>query len=186
MLLSGLSWEIYSLQDFPGVPEVVEDGKTFVENAIKKATAVAAYLKTWTLADDSGLIVDALGGAPGVLSARFAGEERDDAKNNEKLLKLLDGVPQEKRTARFCAALAFVSPAGEVWTTEGYCHGLITFAPRGENGFGYDPLFLLPELGLTMAELTDEQKNQISHRAMAMRNFRAYLETKLKEACVER
>ncbi len=186
MLLSGLSWEIYSLQDFPGVPEVVEDGKTFVENAIKKAAAVAAYLKTWTLADDSGLIVDALGGAPGVLSARFAGEERDDAKNNEKLLKLLDGVPQEKRTARFCAALAFVSPAGEIWTTEGFCHGLITFAPRGENGFGYDPLFLLPELGLTMAELTDEQKNQISHRAMAMRNFRAYLETKLKEACVER
>jgi XTP/dITP diphosphohydrolase len=180
MLLSDLSWEVYSLQDFPGLPEVEEDGKTFSENAVKKATAVAGHLKTWTIADDSGLIVDALDGAPGVHSARFAGEERDDAKNNEKLLKLLNGVPQEKRTARFCSALAFVSPEGEVWTTEGYCPGLITFAPRGENGFGYDPLFLLPELGLTMAELTDEQKNQISHRAMAMRNFRDYLATKFK------
>ena len=180
MLLSDLSWDVCSLFEFPGVPEVEEDGQTFVENAVKKATAVADYLKAWTIADDSGLTVDALHGAPGVFSARFAGEERDDAKNNEKLLKMLDGVPWEQRTARFHSALAFVSPEGEVWTTEGLCEGIITFEPRGENGFGYDPLFFIPDLELTMAELSDEQKNQISHRAVAMRNFRAYLSPKFK------
>lgn len=180
MLLSDLSWEVCSLFDFPGAPEVVEDGKTFVENAVKKATTVADYLKAWTIADDSGLTVDALHGAPGVFSARFAGEERDDAKNNAQLLKMLAGIPWEQRTARFRSALAFVSPEGEVWTTEGFCAGIIAFEPRGENGFGYDPLFFLPELGLTMAELSDEQKNQISHRAMAMRNFRTHLATEFK------
>ncbi len=175
MLLSDLRWEVCSLLDYSGVPEVEEDGVTFIENAIKKATTVARYLNEWTVADDSGLEVDALKGAPGVRSARFAGVQGDDQANNEKLLQKLTAVAWEKRTARFRSALAFASPEGEVWTTEGWCEGVISFEPRGEGGFGYDPLFYLPELELTMAELSDEEKNKISHRAMAMKNFRAYL-----------
>ena len=120
--------------------------------------------------------MDYLNGAPGVYSARFAGAHGDDRKNNEKLLNLLAGVPWEQRTARFRTVLAFASPDGELWTTEGECPGLIALEPRGKGGFGYDPLFYLPERGKTMAELPEEEKNQISHRAAAMRKFRAYLE----------
>ncbi|NLC53335.1 MAG: XTP/dITP diphosphatase [Firmicutes bacterium] len=175
MFLAGLPWQIPSLSDFPEVPEVAEDGANFRENALKKASAVAKALQIWALADDSGLEVDYLNGAPGVYSARFAGEHGNDAKNNEKLLALMKGVPWGERTARFRSALAFVSPEGVAWTTEGTCEGIITLAPRGEGGFGYDPLFYLPEYDLTMAELSEEKKNQISHRAVAMRKFRAYL-----------
>lgn len=175
-LVSGLPWEVLSLYDFPGVPEVEEDGVTFKENAIKKATTVARYLNEWTLADDSGLEVKALNGAPGVFSARFAGVQGDDERNNKKLLQLLEDVPWEKRSARFRCVLAFASPEGEViWTTEGDCEGIITYEPRGKKGFGYDPLFYLPALELTMAELSEEKKNQISHRAKAMKDFREYL-----------
>lgn len=175
-LLAGLPWQISSLEDFPEVPAVEEDGASFRENALKKALVVATTLRMWALADDSGLEVDYLNGAPGVLSARFAGEHGDDAKNNEKLLALLAGVPWTQRTARFRSVLAFVSPDGDAWTTEGTCEGIIALAPRGTAGFGYDPLFYLPEYGLTMAELPAEKKNQISHRAVAIRKFRAYLE----------
>ena len=156
---------------------MVEDGKTFREHAVKKAVTVAVLLKEWTLADDSGLEVDALDGAPGVFSARFAGEPGDDRKNNEKLLRLLAGVPMEQRTARFRCVLALASPEGEVWTTERTCEGLIGLAPRGDQGFGYDPLFYLPELGVTMAELPEEKKNAISHRGKAMKDLLAYLKT---------
>ncbi|MBA2132639.1 XTP/dITP diphosphatase [Capillibacterium thermochitinicola] len=175
MLLAGLPWAISSLADFPEVPEVEEDGTTFRENALKKATFVAKHLQMWALADDSGLEVDYLNGAPGVYSARFAGVHGDDAKNNEKLLALLAGVPWAQRTARFRCALAFVSPEGVAWTTEGTCEGFIALAPKGEGGFGYDPLFYLPEYDRTMAELPEEEKNRISHRAVAMRQFRDYL-----------
>lgn len=175
MLLAGLPWEIFSLSEFPAVPEVEEDGATFRENALKKASVVAKTLKMWALADDSGLEVDYLNGAPGVYSARFAGEHGDDVKNIEKLLTLLNGVPWAQRTARFCSALAFVSPEGDAWTTEGTCEGIIALAPRGEGGFGYDPVFYLPEYDLTMAEIPEEKKNQISHRAVAMEKFRNYL-----------
>ncbi|NLM36605.1 MAG: XTP/dITP diphosphatase [Firmicutes bacterium] len=175
MLLAGLPWEICSLAEFPDVPEVAEDGRTFRDNALKKAGFVAKTLQMWALADDSGLEVDYLNGAPGVFSARFAGAHGDDVKNNEKLLALLDGVPWAQRTARFRCALAFVSPAGVAWTTEGTCEGFIALAARGEGGFGYDPLFYLPEYDRTMAELPEEEKNRISHRAVAMRQFRNYL-----------
>ena len=159
-MLAGSSWELCSVADFPELPPVVEDGQTFRENAVKKALTVAEILKEWTLADDSGLEVDALGGAPGVYSARFAGEPGDDRKNNEKLLRLLAGVPSEQRTARFRCVLALASPEGEIWTTERTCEGLIGLAPRGDQGFGYDPLFYLPELGVTMAELPEERKTR--------------------------
>lgn len=179
-LLAGLPWQVTSLLDYPEVPEVEEDGATFRENAIKKALVVAKRLRLWTLADDSGLEVDFLNGAPGVYSARFAGIHGDDRKNNEKLLKLMAGVPWEQRTARFRCVLAFASPAGRLWTTEGECPGIIGLEPREEGGFGYDPLFYLPERGKTMAELPEEEKNQISHRAIAMGKFRAYLEHEFK------
>ncbi|HHT49319.1 MAG TPA: XTP/dITP diphosphatase [Firmicutes bacterium] len=174
--LADLPWQVVSLLDYPEIPEVEEDGATFEENAIKKATEVAQKLGLWTLADDSGLEVDYLHGAPGVFSARFAGVHGDNEKNKEKLLQLLTGVPWDQRTARFRAALAFASPDGQLWTTEGECTGLIALQPQGEGGFGYDPLFYLPEWGLTMAELPEEVKNRISHRAVAMGKFRAYLE----------
>lgn len=167
-LLAPLGYEVVSLEDFPGVPEVPEDGATFAENAVKKATAVARHTGHLVLADDSGLEVDCLGGAPGVLSARFAGEHGNDRANNEKLLALLAGVPTEKRTARFRCVVAVATPAGEVWTAEGSCEGIIADAPRGEGGFGYDPLFYVPELGKTFAELEPEVKNRLSHRARAL------------------
>lgn len=181
-MLAGFPWELSSAADFPQLPTVVEDGKTFRENAVKKALTVAKILKEWTLADDSGLEVDALDRAPGVLSARFAGEPRDDGRNNEKLLRLLANTPREQRTARFRCALALISPEGKIWTTERTCEGLIGSAPRGSQGFGYDPLFYLPELGVTMAELPEEKKNEISHRGKAMRD----LLERLKEIAPDR
>ncbi|HHU50729.1 MAG TPA: XTP/dITP diphosphatase [Firmicutes bacterium] len=168
-------WELSPLSAYPEAPEVEEDGETFRDNAVKKATVVAKAVGEWALADDSGLEVDALGGAPGVYSARYAGlnhlGERDDQKNNEKLLTELVGVPLSRRTARFKSVIALASPEGKVWTAEGSCEGYISLEPRGERGFGYDPLFYLPEYGLTMAELTEEEKNRISHRARAMEQF---------------
>ncbi|MBE3586254.1 MAG: XTP/dITP diphosphatase [Thermoanaerobacter sp.] len=167
-LLSPLGYEVLSLEHFPGVPEVVEDGATFKDNAVKKATAVARHTGQLALADDSGLEVDYLGGAPGVRSARFAGEGHDDRANNEKLLRLLAGVPPEKRTARFRCVVAVATPEGKVLTTEGTCEGIIAEEPRGEGGFGYDPLFYVPSCGKTFAELEPEVKNRISHRGRAL------------------
>lgn len=168
-------WELSPVSAYPEAPAVEEDGETFRDNAVKKATVVAAAVGEWALADDSGLEVDALGGAPGVYSARYAGlnqhGERNDQKNNEKLLKELAGVPLSRRTARFKSVIALASPEGKVWTAEGSCEGYIGMEPRGERGFGYDPLFYLPEYGLTMAELAEEEKNRISHRARAMEQF---------------
>jgi len=179
-LLAFPSIEIVALSDYEGAPEIREDGTTFAENAIKKARAAAAFTQEIALADDSGLEVDFLGGQPGVFSARFAGRPGDDAANNAKLLKLLEGVPWEKRTARFRCVIAIATPADEIYTAEGTCEGYIGFAPRGEGGFGYDPLFYVPGEEKTFAELDLETKNRISHRGRALTKARAILERLLK------
>ncbi|KJS18539.1 MAG: purine NTP phosphatase [Peptococcaceae bacterium BRH_c4b] len=166
-LLSPLGVEVLSLDNFPGVPEVEEDGDTFKANALKKALTVSLHTGEIALADDSGLEVDYLGGAPGVHSARFAGVGRDDLENNEKLLRLMKNVPPEKRTARFRCVVALATPEGRTFTTEGACEGIIGNSPRGGEGFGYDPLFVVPEFGKTFAELDMETKNRISHRGRA-------------------
>jgi len=166
-LLADLPASVSSLADWPEPIKVIEDGITFEENAIKKAKEVAQRTGKIALADDSGLEVDALGGAPGVYSARFAGENATDAENNQKLLEMLQGIPLPKRTARFRCAVAIATPQGKVVTTMGTCEGLIGEMPQGEHGFGYDPLFYVPEYGKTFAELELVIKNQISHRAKA-------------------
>jgi XTP/dITP diphosphohydrolase len=157
------------------IPEVVEDGDTFVANAIKKAREVSAATGLPALADDSGLEVDALGGAPGVYSARYAGEGAGDAANNAKLLAALAGVPAERRTARFRASLALADVAGPlgaaVETADGICEGVVLAEARGTGGFGYDPLFFSPELGMTFAEAGVGPKGDLSHRARAMRTL---------------
>ena len=159
-------------------PQVVEDGKTFEENALKKARTLAAFSGRVTLADDSGLEVDALHGEPGIHSARYSGEDGDDARNNEKLLRALAGVPEEKRRARFVCVLALCAPAalgGGEWLFRGECEGRIAFAPRGENGFGYDPLFFYPPLNQTFAEVDREAKCRVSHRGQALRKLAVVL-----------
>lgn len=168
-LLENLPVEIYTLQDFPDLPEIEETGATFLENALQKARMAAEFTQFISLADDSGLEVDALGGQPGVYSARFAGEPCDDYNNNLKLLALLQKTPSEQRTARFLSVLALVTPDGLKYTAEGRCEGIILEQLRGTGGFGYDPLFYLPVFGKTMAELTLEEKNAVSHRGKALK-----------------
>ncbi|RQD77111.1 MAG: XTP/dITP diphosphatase [Candidatus Syntrophonatronum acetioxidans] len=160
--------EVKSLLDYPQCPEVVEDGNSFEENAIKKAETIKEYTGEMVLADDSGLEVDYLEGKPGIYSARFAGEGAGDEENNNKLLNLLQGVPPEDRGAQFTCVIAISSPERETVTVKGICRGIITDAPRGEMGFGYDPLFLVPAYGKTFSELEPEIKNRISHRGKAM------------------
>lgn len=174
-LLADLGVTMRSLFDVPGAPEVEEDGRTFAENAVKKAETIARFTGLPALADDSGLEVDALGGAPGVFSARYAGEGASDAANNEKLLAALAGVPAERRTARYRCVLALAAPGMPTVTVEGVCEGRIAEQPRGTGGFGYDPLFYLPGRGKTMAELRPEEKNAISHRGQALRRLKALL-----------
>ncbi len=173
-----LGMEIISRQE-AGVPdfEVVEDGDTFEENSEKKARAIMEACGQITIADDSGLMVDALGGAPGVYSARYAGEDGNDAKNNVKLLAMMSDVPMEQRTAKFVSVITMVYPDGETLVARGECRGHIIFEEKGDNGFGYDPLFVPEGFTKTFAELTGEEKNKISHRASALRE----LERLLKE-----
>lgn len=151
-------------------PEVEETGTTFAENAFLKADAVMRASGLPAIADDSGLVVDALDGAPGVYSARFGGKE-SDGERTALLLEKLEGVPVEKRTARFVSAIACCLPDGRTITADGSCEGVIADAPRGQGGFGYDPVFLVPPLGRTFAELSAEEKNRISHRGSALRAF---------------
>ena len=164
-----------SLLDYPDLPDIQEDGQTFLENAFKKAQACAQATSRPTLADDSGLEVDCLNGAPGIYSARFSGTEATDEANNRKLLSLLEGIPEERRTARFVCRMVLYLPEGTWVGTEGFCQGTITHAPTGEHGFGYDPIFYLPEFNKTMAELPLEEKNRISHRAQALQKIRQHL-----------
>ncbi|HBT20374.1 MAG TPA: non-canonical purine NTP pyrophosphatase [Peptococcaceae bacterium] len=174
-LLKEYNFEILSLDDYPEIPEIKETGKSFKENALIKARIAAQETGCLALADDSGLEVDALGGAPGIYSSRFAGPNKDDEANNKKLLELLEGVPFDKRTARFRCVVAAVDPQGIEITTEGVCEGKIGFEPKGSFGFGYDPIFIVDGYGLTMAELKPEIKNRISHRAKAFKKIAAVL-----------
>ena len=175
-LLEGLGYRILSLEDFPQFPPVEERGETFLENALEKARAAARYTGEMALADDSGLEVEALGGAPGVRSARFGGQGLTDADRNRLLLEKLRGVPMEERKARFRCVMALVTPGGEEYVVEGTCEGYIAMEPRGDHGFGYDPVFYLPRYGKTMAQLPPEEKNRISHRAKALAGMREVLE----------
>ncbi len=174
-LLRGCCGEVLSLEAFPDVPEVVEDGLTLEENAVKKARQIGEYTGLPAVADDTGLEVDALGGAPGVFSSRFAGQVATYAENVAKLLSELAGVPAEKRTARFRTVVAFYNQ-GKVQTVEGVCEGMISSEPSGRDGFGYDPVFFVPGRGKTFAEMDLSEKNQISHRGVAFQRFRLLLE----------
>lgn len=166
------AFRVLSYCDVPNIPDVEETGTTFAENALLKAEA-GAKLGYITVADDSGLAVDALGGAPGIFSARYAGVHGDDAANNRKLLSELDGM--DDRAAHYVCAIACVFPDGRHFTVEGTCEGQILSAPRGGGGFGYDPLFLIPETGKTFAEMTPEEKNARSHRTAALKRFVAQI-----------
>ncbi len=182
-LLGGLGLELVGLD--PSVPDVVEDADTFEGNAEKKAMEVARRLGAMVVADDSGLVVDALGGAPGIFSARYAGTHGDDQANNDKLLRELEAVPDADRTARFVCALAFADPDGPLGArchvVRGTIEGTILRAPRGDGGFGYDPLFLPLGETRTTAEMPPAEKNAISHRAEAARALGAFLTAYLEE-----
>ncbi|MBN7773786.1 XTP/dITP diphosphatase [Clostridium aminobutyricum] len=169
--------EIVGRDDF-GVPkvEIVEDGVTFEENSLKKAEGVMKLCGKITIADDSGIVVDALDGAPGVYSARFSGEECDDNKNNQKLLEMLEDVPMEKRTARYVAVITMAFPDGRVLVARGECEGHILLEESGQNGFGYDPLFRPVGYPVSFGEIPPEEKNKISHRAKALIELQKQLE----------
>ncbi|HEY5674567.1 MAG TPA: XTP/dITP diphosphatase [Malonomonas sp.] len=168
-LLEGSGVEVVGLNQLQSPPEVIEDGATFADNARKKAVEMAAFSDCLTLADDSGLVVAALDGAPGVHSARYAGEQGNDAANNAKLLEALAGVADDQRQAAFHCVMALAWPDGRCETFAGQVRGLILRGARGDGGFGYDPLFMVPEYGKTMAELPLDIKNRISHRGTALR-----------------
>ncbi|MFG0294424.1 MAG: XTP/dITP diphosphatase [Maioricimonas sp. JB045] len=171
-LLAPGGLDVVSVGDFPDVPEVVEDGTTFAENAAKKATQTARYLQQWALGEDSGLMVDALDGAPGIYSARYSGPDATDERNNQKLIEALSGVPPHKRGAGYVCSIAVADPQGEVQlTVEQRCRGRISEEPRGTNGFGYDPYFLIPEYHRTFGELSPVVKRQLSHRGRALRQL---------------
>lgn len=176
-ILPPLGIEFRTLSDFPGAPEVIEGADTLEENAAKKAKSAALYCGRWALADDTGLEVDLLGGKPGVLSARYAGEGCSCADNNRKLLAELGGAPPGERTARFRCAVALASPGGSSVVMEGRLEGSIALEPAGAGGFGYDPLFIVagPGPGRTLAEHSAAEKNALSHRAAAIRKIIPYL-----------
>ena len=201
MLGCDVQW--VGLSDFKGIAEIEEDGRTFAENARKKAIGYAKATGLWTIADDSGLVIDALGGQPGIKSARFSGAKDKnrtllDHKNMAKVLKLLEGVPKEKRTASFVCCLCLAcpehvegasppderraSPEKVLIETEGTLEGLIAEKEIGENGFGYDPIFFVPGLNKTVAQLTADEKNAISHRGSALRKLKPFLANLLRGA----
>jgi len=163
---------VVSVSEFPDVADVVEDGTTFGENAAKKAREVAQQTGQWAIGEDSGLMVDALDGAPGIFSARYSGESATDERNNEKLIAELDGLPATKRSAQYVCHVALSNPVGEIrLSIEATCRGRISEEPHGKNGFGYDPYFTIPELHKTFGELNPAVKRHISHRARAFERF---------------
>lgn len=178
-MLEGMGIELVSLKDYKGVPEIVEDGNTFLENALKKAKIISEFTGETVLADDSGLRVDGLGGEPGIYSARYAGEKATDDDNINLLLARLKNIPQEKRTAFFCCALVLYRTDGRYDCFESKWPGLIIDERRGDNGFGYDPVFFVPEMKKTAAELPPEIKNKVSHRGQAFAQLKRALEEKL-------
>lgn len=179
-ILADLDMEILSMKEAGVVAEAEENGTTFIDNAVIKAKDIASRVEdAIVMADDSGLVVDALNGEPGIYSARYMGEDTSYRIKNANIISRLDGVPVEKRTARFVCAIAAVMPDGAVLTTEGTIEGYIGYEERGEGGFGYDPIFMVPELGCSTAELTDEAKNAISHRGKALEALKVELQEML-------
>lgn len=182
-LLEGIPFELVTPADLGIDMAVAENGATYEENARIKASAFAKESRLFTLADDSGLEVEALNGEPGVMSARYAGEAASDTDRVNYLLDKLKNVPKEKRTAQFRCVIAIAKVDGSGEFCEGECKGIITFSPRGENGFGYDPVFYFPELGKTMAELAVDLKNRISHRGKAAQKARTILQKIARNGC---
>lgn len=180
-LLADLDLTITSLADYPDLPEIVEDQDNFAGNAMKKALTIGRETGKLVMGEDSGLAVDALDGRPGIYSARYSDPDASDEKNNAKLLKELADVPLEQRTARYHCCAALAEGDNEVGVVEGRCEGVIAFAPRGKNGFGYDPLFMIREYESTFGELAPNVKALISHRAQALRKFRDLLTAHLKK-----
>ena len=185
-ILEDMKWDVVSMKEAGIDPEIEENGATFTENAVIKAQTVADVLagekkvrECVVLADDSGLVIDCLNGEPGIYSARYLGEETPFSDKSADLLRRMKDVPEEERSARFVCAIAAVFSDGEVVTTEGTVEGRIGYELKGDNGFGYDPIFYLPEYGRTAAELTDEEKNRISHRSRALELMKAELEKRM-------
>jgi len=175
-ILAGLDIDVRDLTSYPPTEEIIEDGQTFLENARKKAVELARHLKEWVLGEDSGLVVPSLNGDPGVYSARYAGKQGDDAANNAKLLAELANKPDDKRNAYYVCTAVVADPAGEVQASvEGQCHGVIIKEARGTGGFGYDPLFLIPEYHQTFGELSARVKHALSHRGRALAKLRPLL-----------
>jgi XTP/dITP diphosphohydrolase len=185
-VLKGSGFRIYSLSNFTDVPKIVEDGKSFAENALKKARFYSKYFGKLILSDDSGLDVDILNGLPGIYSARYGGERATNQENNQKLLREMEGIPLSKRGARFKCAIAIVSPDGREAVVEGSCKGRIGFKEVGKEGFGYDPLFILPQFGKTMAQLSLKEKNRISHRGKALGKLKKIISTKFQVPITQR
>jgi XTP/dITP diphosphohydrolase len=179
-LLGDIGLNILIIGDFPGAPDIEEDGRTCHDNAMKKARGIAQFTAHWALADDTGLEVDALNGRPGVYAARYAGEQATYEDNCRKLLNEMTHVPSDQRSARFITVMALSDPSGNVEVVEGILTGRITQQFQGSQGFGYDPVFFVPELGQTLAELSLDKKNQVSHRAQAFRKIKEIL---LKKVC---
>jgi len=175
VLLSDIDIDIISLNEVENAPHVVEDGKTFMENAFKKAKVIAEATGIMALADDSGLEVDALDGAPGVHSARYSGKNASDASNNEKLLADLEGISPGKRNAHFSCVVVVYHPSGRWISTETECEGEIAMNPVGDRGFGYDPVFYIPSINRTMAQLSPKEKNSLSHRGKALAELKSKL-----------
>lgn len=177
-ILAGCGVDIRDLTSYPSAPEVEEDGRTFEENACKKAAELARALNTWVLGEDSGLVVPALNGRPGIYSARYAGKQGDDAANNTRLLTELAPLPDDRRAAYYVCTAAVADPLGQVRAVvEGRCHGVIVKDYRGQGGFGYDPLFLIPEYHRTFGELSSSVKHALSHRARALERLRPILQS---------
>lgn len=179
MILEELKCPVLSMREAGIEADIVEDGQTFEENAIIKARAIAQQTDSVVLADDSGLVIDYLDGEPGIYSARYLGEDTSYRIKNQNLIDRLEGVPDEKRGARFVCVIAAVLPGGEILTERGIMEGRIGYEEKGGNGFGYDPIFYVPEYDCSAAELTPEQKNQISHRGKALQKIKEALRTRL-------
>ncbi|MCR5328713.1 MAG: XTP/dITP diphosphatase [Saccharofermentans sp.] len=179
-ILSGTPFVVTTMKEEGYDPDIVEDGKTFEENALKKARAVHELAKgAYVMADDSGLCIDALDGAPGIYSARFCGEDSTYPEKFKKIFEMLADVPEEKRTAKFVCSIAVVRPDGSEFTVRGEICGILHEKPMGDGGFGYDPIFYVPEFGMTTAQMTKEQKNSISHRGKASRAMAEILKAEI-------
>jgi XTP/dITP diphosphohydrolase len=183
-ILKGVDLKITSIADYHRLPRIIENGKTFKANAVKKAAKIAQASGTLTLGEDSGLCVDALGGAPGIYSSRFSGKGKSDLKNNLKLLRLLEGMPLGRRKAHYVCSVALADESGVIGVREGKCSGLIGFQMKGKSGFGYDPLFIIPKYKKTFAQLGERIKHKMSHRYRALVKIKPLLVTYLKSAKV--